>query len=93
LKRVFGKRWGYFLLPAILEMELDFYPTRAEAEADGHTFPPGCPRDMVDIRIRTSFSNSEMEDEHRRERRYRIRRGLFARKAIPKGQAERGAEP
>lgn len=93
LKRVFGKRWGYFLLPAILEMELDSYPMRADAEADGHGFPRDCPRDLVDIRINVRFSCPEMEQEHRRERRQRIRRGLFARKATPQGQAERGAEP
>jgi len=93
LKRVFGKRWGYFLLPAILEMELEHYPTRADAEADGHYFPRECPADMVDIRITREFSDAEMEEEHRRERRLRIRRGLFTRKASPQGQAERGAEP
>ena len=93
LKRFFGKRWGYFLLPAILEMELDYYPTRADAEADGHSFPRNYPRDLVDIRISVRFSCAEMEQEHHRERRLRIRRGLFARCISPRGQAERGAEP
>ncbi len=82
-----------FALPGVLEMELDSYPTRADAEADGHTFPRHCPQDLADIRIKVSFSCPEMEEEHRRERRQRIRRGLFARKATPQGQAERGAEP
>ena len=93
LKRVFGKRWGYFLLPAILEMELDYYPTRADAEADGHYFPRDCPADLVDIRITQEFSDAEMEREHHRERREKIRRQLFTRGARSQSQAERGAAP
>jgi hypothetical protein len=80
MKRVFGKRWGYFLLPAILEMELEHYPTRADAEADGHDFPPEVPLDAVDIRITVSYPDAEWEEDDRRQRRLRIRRELFARK-------------
>lgn len=85
MKRVFGKRWGYHLLPAILAKQLDSYATRAEAEADGHSFPWDCPRDLVDIRITRTFSDTETEREFARMRRDAIVRELF-------GKTKRSAE-
>jgi hypothetical protein len=53
MKRVFGKKWGYHLMPSILAMELDYYPNGADARADGHDVPV----DATDVRITWHRSN------------------------------------
>ena len=75
LKRVFGKRWAYHLMPAILAMELEFYPTGVDAQADGHNVPA----DVTNVRVtRSRSADPEIERWLYNYRIRQIKRRLFA---------------
>ncbi len=75
LKRVFGKRWAYHLMPAILAIELEFYPTGVDARADGHDVPA----DLVNVRVtRHRSEDPEMERQYLNELKLEMKRRLFA---------------
>ena len=76
MKRVFGKRWGYHLMPSILAMELDSYPTGADARADGHDVPMDC----TDVRV-SRYSGTD--PEHMRLLQ-QLRRREVVRRMFPK---------
>jgi hypothetical protein len=80
MKRVFGKKWGYFLLIPILSMPLGYYATSEEARADGVDVPAGC----VDIRIEHSYANDETRRFYDTERRMKVARSLF----VPRKEQE-----
>ncbi len=106
VKALLGKRWAYHHRQAILDTELDYYPTSEHAAFDGVWVPP----DSIDIRItrsstidhdgRAPFPHFEFEPApcitqvHRDERERLAVAWLERQSSVPcdSSQAE-GAEP
>ena len=67
-------------MPAILAMELEFYPTGVDARADGHNVLA----DLVNVRVtRHRSDDPEMERLYLSERTLEIKRRLFVSKLDP----------